>query len=957
MSGSKIITILHSNMSCTVTYLLFLFFFLFFAKETYAIQVCTSYCDGYGSAVREAAKCVTNYQTGGFSCSIYDEYVSALCTSQASMGGACGASYTATRTGSCGCVINGGSCTTWCDIYESKIPCPTYSQCEEIPPPTSPTPTPTPPPGSTPPPPPPCPNGFCSGSETCLTCPADCGACPPTPPPPTPTPACANNWWGASGTICRGPYPTEAACQAAAGSCQCGACPPGTNNPRGTKGFIVFEDKNQNGVWDYNSGEPRISVGSAASCPGTNTIYASGFSINFNGWDMSPDENCNIDGSENTTNHCTGSVSCPPGGGCSGVGSGGWDVLKTCLDWESCSAGQCRAEVLGGGCKSAANTTVGALCNVRGGDYCNDVSLGTLKNGPFVKRGAAANTYLTTLSLPTGWSSSAGSPNPRNVSVVGSTGDARGACEYNVSDPNGGLIAFGVVRTPLATPTNMNATCNAGGSTVTLSWNNVTGAVGYMLRINHEDRCLDGGGNQVPWYCPSTSSCVASYSPGVCADEIIHAESDGRCSTSGGTTQCTVAIRPDELYPDWTVQAKTSGESYPYGSPAGTGPAFTCAAAGDITGSVYLDESGTATPSLGNCTGSMAQKVVMGTATLSGGYGSQSVNGSGDFTFSSVSFSPPSYTLTLSNLLPGFYFTCPAGGVFTVNSPNNTNPARYFISPTRGAWFQAMGGSVGAEAGSGLALSSQVPPSCTGSCVPQVIRLNSSGTADSDGYAVTGEGGTIDTSTDVGEQLDNLRTTPDVYAQSGRVAPREGYAYFYRLYSMGVSPQSDFSNLDDIQKPTGAPINTDREAYFANGNARISAPWSVGSTDSIVVFVNGNLTIANTVDVQPGGFVAFIVAGSITIDPVVGTATATSTTQQVEGVYIADGVLWTGESSLKFVGGGVFAGWSGVILQRNYGDSLNNTAPAELFIARPDIVFATPDRMRDPNYQWLEVAP
>lgn len=212
-------------------------------------------------------------------------------------------------------------------------------------------------------------------------------------------------------------------------------------------------------------------------------------------------------------------------------------------------------------------------------------------------------------------------------------------------------------------------------------------------------------------------------------------------------------------------------------------------------------------------------------------------------------------------------------------------------------------------------------------------------------------------------------------ASSKRRQFKENYDYFInKVYSMGISPQSDYSQeqRNDLQKASQSPINTGRQAYYANGNATVQSAWSVANTESIVVFIHGSLTIKNTITVAPGGFVAFIVSGDITVDPSVGTTDYASTTPQVEGVYIADGIftvdsLTSGTTKVhdkKFVGAGTFVGWNGVSLERDYQDTAspdlgitNNTAPSEVFVARPDFQSAVPTKMLRPLYTWEEVAP
>lgn len=369
-------------------------------------------------------------------------------------------------------------------------------------------------------------------------------------------------------------------------------------------------------------------------------------------------------------------------------------------------------------------------------------------------------------------------------------------------------------------------------------------------------------------------------------------------------------------------------------------------------------------------------------------YGSPLSNSSGAYTISNVRV-PETYSLDTNmtgvDLALGKYlstprFACQASTVaFTGQGESATRDFGFW--KVYDSWFQVIGGSIRAEGINTPAIQSHIPPTCTSasSCTPFLLRKNLAGTAESAGYAVTGhEGsstGTIVTAYSGGDLSKLNEDNHQVTASSKRRQFKENYDYFInKIYSMGTSPQSDYSveQREDLQKPSQSPINTGRQAYYANGSATIQTAWSVSNTESIVVFVHGSLTVKNTVTVAPGGFVAFIVSGDITIDPSVGTTDYASTTPQVEGLYIADGIftvdsLASGTTKVhdkKFVGAGTFVGWNGVSLERDYQDTAspdlgikNNTAPSEVFVARPDFQSAVPTKMLRPLYNWEEVAP
>lgn len=71
-----------------------------------------------------------------------------------------------------------------------------------------------------------------------------------------------------------------------------------------------------------------------------------------------------------------------------------------------------------------------------------------------------------------------------------------------------------------------------------------------------------------------------------------------------------------------------------------------------------------------------------------------------------------------------------------------------------------------------------------------------------------------------------------------------------------------------------------------------------------------------------------------------------------EGITIGD---------RKFIGAGTFVGWSGVELLRSFdpGDdpTLNNTAPTETFVFRPDFIVNAPRIVKSAQMTWREIAP
>ncbi|HBU22070.1 TPA: hypothetical protein DEB02_03950, partial [Candidatus Beckwithbacteria bacterium] len=117
-----------------------------------------------------------------------------------------------------------------------------------------------------------------------------------------------------------------------------------------------------------------------------------------------------------------------------------------------------------------------------------------------------------------------------------------------------------------------------------------------------------------------------------------------------------------------------------------------------------------------------------------------------------------------------------------------------------------------------------------------------------------------------------------------------------------------------------------------------------------VILVDGDVTIAQNINVDEGGFLAIIASGNISVN---------SAVTNVEGVYIADGVIATGTTGTgdeQLIAEGIFTGWGGFNLERDL-DSGNNNEAAEYFIYRPDLQVNAYQYLTRSKYRWEEVAP
>ncbi len=387
-----------------------------------------------------------------------------------------------------------------------------------------------------------------------------------------------------------------------------------------------------------------------------------------------------------------------------------------------------------------------------------------------------------------------------------------------------------------------------------------------------------------------------------------------------------------------------------------------------ITGNVYRDNGG---PYGATCTtlGPLEPYTDGGTVTLEGS--GLSANVAADGTFSLSGPASGNSRVNFNPVDPNEQCVCPNNGQcqhVSLSSPYS--PIRFFVRPfdVRDAWWQVEGGHIMAED----TVASQIPVEpCEfdTSCDPYLTLPGVPGNGETAGIVVVADTNpaAVDTSDASGSQSNQVAQAGNAVVRGSEIAgTRENYDYFYRSFSIGINPAQDTSiePLANAPKPTAAPLNG--RAYVANGNVTINnATWNVGAGENIVVFVDGDLNIRNDIQVAEGGFLGFMVSGDITIDQNVCQPNHLSKEPVVEGIYLADGVF-TVESrpngDCKFVGGGVFVGWSGVDLQRDFRnagnqETWNGQAPTELFIYRPDLVFNMPDRMSRPLYQWQEVAP
>lgn len=670
------------------------------------------------------------------------------------------------------------------------------------------------------------------------------------------------------------------------------------------------------------------------------------------------DSTCN--GSDTCTN-CPGDCgTCPPA-----CGTGGCQTGENCSNCPS-DCGSCSGTTCSGSCMTAA-----ANC----GAYGMDAASGTCNSGeicckaksgytpgcswstwevdyPYCKNGEG--NYCRCMELYgiacSGCATGLGGggcfcPETCTPSCSSSCGQGNG-CGGTCSNAANGSPVAPVLSYPASGRIEM-----ATNGTITVDWNNVAKAEYYNYRI----------------YPQGTS----------CSDTYAHCGS----LTGNANSQYTLTPHPNggNLY---TIEVQAVNTTCGTDLGAWTTANFTIFA--HINVSFLLDETGLAqrvgnvcelpgAPSSGLGTGS--------TLTAQGMYGP--VNGVITGTTGRVTVpwwpSPGNNTVAIN---PGtfganlpYICMCPQDCQYTgIASPTNIN---FFVSQIdlrHSGWYQTVGGNIYAGQSSGASALSPIPVitcDANATCISDIITKDQAANDLSAGIIITG-GGNIDSSEDAGLQTGYVteRTAQTFAIGSTNTKIKENYDYFYREFSMGLTPSDDFTNPSDAAKPTVIPAD-DKRAYFHNGDLTIQSAWDIVSGESYVVFVDGNLILADPdslqqlITVEQGGFIAFIVSGDITIQANVGNDDLDNITPNIEGVYIADGHINTPTRGVaaggddRFVGAGTFVGWTGVTLDRDFEDdfirkSENNIRPVEMFIYRPDFVANIPERMARSRYIWQE---
>jgi hypothetical protein len=295
-----------------------------------------------------------------------------------------------------------------------------------------------------------------------------------------------------------------------------------------------------------------------------------------------------------------------------------------------------------------------------------------------------------------------------------------------------------------------------------------------------------------------------------------------------------------------------------------------------------------------------------------------------------------------ANLNPGdpdnWQCTCPTNCSYGgVSSPKDG--LDFFVSNYAAAWFQVEDGSLHADNSN---ISVKIPITCVEPvCLP---------------YLITGQPGVASytNSLSLGSVTeDNIsQTTDDWQANTVYRGKKMGYKRLKRLLEDDPAGIGSWNG----DQPGGSGVYLGEIITQTAGG-----DWTVPSGQELVLLTPNDLLINNNITVEQGGFLAIIALGDIAIADDV---------TNVQGVYIADGVISTCQSDScgavspgqsytekQLVGEGIFVGWSGIELRRDFSSPDNNTHPAEKFSWRPDLQINAYRYLLKPHYSWTEVAP
>jgi len=393
---------------------------------------------------------------------------------------------------------------------------------------------------------------------------------------------------------------------------------------------------------------------------------------------------------------------------------------------------------------------------------------------------------------------------------------------------------------------------------------------------------------------------------------------DPGCTTEGayygaisGTTYSFTPLCPSYFYQVWALNSTCATE---WSAPA----AATFSVRGTISGTVKQDDNRQAVVVGDVCVLAGAGGVLPGAnSKVEVGLDSGNVNVNGTYAVSPL-FGPSWNTELAIGDWTEWRCTCPVSCAYTASAPKSG--LDYFVANIKEAWWQAEEGNVHADGGN---VRSAVPDTAT---LPFLITGSQPGLVSYTGSLDINDAAAI-----------NQAGLSNWQAQTGYQGLKTGYGYFKRILE---DDPLDFNAWDGGQPGADG-------VYAAEGDMATLEALNI-TNEIIVILVNGDVSIDYDISVAEGGFLAIISSGNITIG---------NTVTNVEGVYVADGIIDSGTGTSQLTGEGIFTGWEGISLNRDFNTIQNNTTPAERFIYRPDLVRNAYHYLLKPKVSWQEVAP
>ncbi len=265
------------------------------------------------------------------------------------------------------------------------------------------------------------------------------------------------------------------------------------------------------------------------------------------------------------------------------------------------------------------------------------------------------------------------------------------------------------------------------------------------------------------------------------------------------------------------------------------------------------------------------------------------------------------------------------------------------FTPYTGPWFQTAGGDV-----YGNNVYSSIPiDTCSGACVPALLLTDSGshGTFQYTNNYDLGDGGL----NNIADDGDNWKIQTNIdYGINDY-----GYDFWEEFLREDLETSTDFDRADgDID----AFLNNDPANNGVYNMTTNSLNGHINSNQWVVLLRNGNMTITNELTVDEGGFLMVIANGEINI---ASSISGTELSPGIEGVFIGNSInTLSGSFDAHLWAEGIFVGWNGISLARDYETNTNDTEPTETFTYRPDFIFNAPKEVKKVIfYQWEEEAP